>query len=555
MFIVSCLVMMLAVKGFLHNKIIGMISHPGLQGEILFQKIIVYNFEKGDLFQYFYTDYLNYPFGENLGFGIANSLHLFLYIPLKFFFGIIASYNMLVIITFMLNFLSVYLLARYLFTFRSIALCVALVFALNPYVLLKMNLGFVQKYTLFWIPLYFLFLFKLQKTQKWHYVIKAGFGLAFMQFTYPPYACYAVICTSLLLVYSLLNRKELWFAFSRFVSIVMLHFFFTSLIYYLLGFGFVYYNMKSPEVHFSIDGNLDIVRLFRFHPYLSMGYPREYPLGISFVAFLLAVIALLKHKGIPRLLFFVMVVFILIAAGPYLIYDGKYVQFFGHKIILLFYLIAQYIPYAKGIFFPIRVFPFIYICLALLVGYALSYLLSMRKTLKPSLVTSLCFAIYVLEQIILFPQLFPPRVSDVHVPRFYQQLQHENCEAILNLPISCQRHIINRYGFYAALSGKKMMNSYHNNALSLYVPKDTDDEETKEDFIRLLAQWKVGYIVIHKNFLNMYSQDTTQENNGYAWFESLCQSSQYYPEDNLLVYKISVKNKSPKTRQSKQHIL
>lgn len=64
-------------KSFLSSKIIGIIGHPGLQGELLFQRNIIYNFEKGNIFKHFKTDYLNYPFGENLGFVIANSFRLF----------------------------------------------------------------------------------------------------------------------------------------------------------------------------------------------------------------------------------------------------------------------------------------------------------------------------------------------------------------------------------------------------------------------------------------------------------------------------------------------
>ena len=73
LFFLMCFV----VKGLLQNKVIGMIGHPGLLGELLFQKNIIYNFEKGNIFKHLKTDYLNYPFGENLGFVIANSFCLF----------------------------------------------------------------------------------------------------------------------------------------------------------------------------------------------------------------------------------------------------------------------------------------------------------------------------------------------------------------------------------------------------------------------------------------------------------------------------------------------
>ncbi len=152
-FIGLCLVSLLVLKRQLNNKIIGTFDRSGLHGEILMQENFFYNFKKGNILKFFKTDYFNYPNEENLGFKIFNSFHLYMYIPLRFFWGAIESYNVLVVIVFLLNFLAAYILGKYLFSLRPIALCSALVFAVNSYVFLKMNLGFIQKYTLFWIPL------------------------------------------------------------------------------------------------------------------------------------------------------------------------------------------------------------------------------------------------------------------------------------------------------------------------------------------------------------------------------------------------------------------
>ena len=353
-FIIGSLILGVAIKGVFHNKVIGMIDHPGLQGEIFMAENISRNFEKGNFRYYFKTDTLNYPFGENLGFAIVNSLHLFMYIPLRFFFDVAVSYNILVIVIFLLNFLVAYFLAQYLFSSKAIALCSALMYELNPYILLKMNMGFIQKYAAFWIPFYFLSLFKLHDTRRWRYMFGAVIILSLMQFTYPPYACYAIIFTTLLSLYVFLKRDEIKFVFSRLVFMVILHILATSLMYYLVGFDSVYLRMYKPMTDFTLDGSLDLFKPFRFFPYHSDYYTTGLPLGMSISAFILGIIVFIKKRGLPRLLFINFLLFIIIAAGPYLAYEGRPIQILGHRITLPFYFIAEYSP-GKGQIFSNKI--------------------------------------------------------------------------------------------------------------------------------------------------------------------------------------------------------
>jgi hypothetical protein len=249
---------------FLQDKVIGAAGHPGLQGEILFEKNIIYNFENGDLFRYFKTDYLNYPFGENLGFALVNSLHLFMYLPLKYFFSLTQAYNLLIFIVCLLNFAAAYWLARYLFNFRAAAFCSAAVFALNPYVLLKINQGFINKTVLAWIPLYLLALFKLHNTGKRVYILWAGILLCLMQLTYPPYSLYALIFTLGLGVYYLFKPGQRFTAAARFCALVFFFLLCSTLIYYFLGLGWVYGHSAKPIFQAVPDGALDLFNPFYF---------------------------------------------------------------------------------------------------------------------------------------------------------------------------------------------------------------------------------------------------------------------------------------------------
>ena len=534
------------VKGPLRDKVIGIIDVP-LQGEILMQGNLVYNFAKGNALHYFKTDYLNYPIGENLRFAIANSWHLYMYIPLRFFFGIIESYNALVIIIFLLNFLAAYLLAKYLFSSKSVAFCSALVFALNPYVLLKMNLGFLQKIALFPMPLYCLMLFRLRDTMRLRYAYLAGVLLCLIQLTYPPYSVYMILFTLPLAVYWSLKQKARLSAAGRFIFILLIHFSLTAFIYYLMGFGFVYLNSLKPITSISAEGCLDLFRPFLFFPYQEYPKPIHLPLGISAICFLCSIFIAIKKKGLPRLLFINLLMFVIIAAGPYLVHNGKFVYVLGHKVILPFYFMAKFLPFAGGIFYPIRVFPFINLSLAILTGYTLLYLSTNLKRLRPVFIAAVFLFIYLPENLILFSRIFPPKISNVNIPQFYQKIKDENFQAILHLPVTLDARIQNRYGYYAVLSGKKIMNSYWNDKLSIYLPKDSDDIEAKGRFIEQLSRWDVRYIIINQDILRA-GGGAHEVMLGFGWLRVFCGDALSYPEDNLLVYKISPPGKTHKNK-------
>ncbi|MDD5613689.1 MAG: hypothetical protein PHQ54_01300 [Candidatus Omnitrophica bacterium] len=524
-----------AVKISLNNKVIGRFDRSGLYGEIVMEENVFYNFKNGNVLEFFKTDFFNYPVGENLGFRLANSFHLFLSIPLKIFLNPIESYNALVIIIFLLNFLSAYILAKYLFYSKSIALCSALIFAMNSYVFLKMNLGFNQKISLFWIPLYCLFLFKLQNAKKWCYVFGAGFTLTLMQLTYPPYAYFAIIFTFVLSAYSLLKPKELCFVFSRFISMLLFYFAVSSLIYYLMGFGFVYLKPYQVDFNITLDGSLDLMRPFRFFPYHSPGFPTELPLGISISAFLLGIIAFIKNRGLARLMMLIFIFFCIIAAGPYLVHNGNLIYIWGRKIILPFYFMDRYLPFIKGIFYPVRVFPFINICLAISAGYGLLHLSSAFRKFRILAFVILFPIIYISEQILIFPQLFPPKLSDVYVPQFYQEIKNKESILILNLPYTNKRKVINRYGFYAVLSNAKIVNSFVKNELPVYLPENSDSEQLKKEFMSFLNGREVDYVVVHEYFL---AEEAYKEPMGqYSWLKEFCYFWRY-PEDGIVVYQM-----------------
>ncbi|MDD5356408.1 MAG: hypothetical protein PHY56_07730, partial [Candidatus Omnitrophica bacterium] len=326
------------------------------------------------------------------------------------------------------------------------------------------------------------------------------------------------------------------FAITRFISLLAIHFIVSSLIYYLMGFGFVYFQPYRLNLNTSPDGCLDLFNPFRFFPYRSPDFPIELPLGLSISAFIVGMIAFIKKNGLARLILINLLFFMVIAAGPYLIHNGKLVYILGHRIILPFYFLSKYLPLSAGIFYPMRVFPFINICLAILAGYGLIYLSSIFKKFRPVYIAGVFSLIYLLENLILFSGIFPPKITSIYIPAFYQGIRGENFSAVLNLPINPDQRTHNRYGYYTFLSGKKMMNRYWGDGLPVYLPDNSDDKRMQQAFIDKLSQWGVGYIVIFNELLPPEDANAPAGEK-WSWLGYFCKPD-YYQNDNLLAYRL-----------------
>ena len=136
------------------DLVIGNIDHPGLRGELFHQSDFSANVSAGDLLHCFRSRQIAWPDGQDLREFVGFSLHLFFYLPFIHLNNLAASYNCLLLVTLALNGFCAYLLGRYLTRGFWPALLCGVMFLLGPYALLKLNMGFLQKFILWWIPLF-----------------------------------------------------------------------------------------------------------------------------------------------------------------------------------------------------------------------------------------------------------------------------------------------------------------------------------------------------------------------------------------------------------------
>ncbi len=127
----------------------------------------------------FFTNYLFYPAGVTLLFHPLDVSDGLLALPLYGLFGGDVTYNIMILLSFVLGGWGTYLLALYLTGNRPASFIAGLIFVLSPYHFLRIDLGHLNLSTLQWIPFYILFLFKFVQTGSKRAAVLAIFFLAF----------------------------------------------------------------------------------------------------------------------------------------------------------------------------------------------------------------------------------------------------------------------------------------------------------------------------------------------------------------------------------------
>lgn len=515
------------------DSTIGDSAYSGLQGEVLHGDSVKRNLGKGNILRFFETDRFNFPFGERLHFAMANSLFLFVTAALQALFGPIGGYNVFAVLIMLLNFSTAYLLARHFFKERVVAVFAALVFACSSYLFLKIELGFGQKYSVLWLPLFVLVMVKFEATRHWLYAGLASFALMLVMFSYPPYALYLAFATGLLALVIVLRQPErlekVALGFGGVIGVFLGGAFLT---YAAMGFGLVFKEMRNPIFIEQPDGTINLLFPFYSHPYMSPMFPRHLAMGISAVAVGAAVLAVVKVRGTSRAFFGVFLVMLVLAAGPYLAWNGSHVEIGGYLIPLPYYVLSRFLPFFGGIFFPMRLSPIINIFLGLSAGFGLQWLMARFDSRKAFAVGCAACALLIAEQATIFHQVFPPRVAAVELPEAFDEISEETTSAVLHLPATGNRLHINRYAFWGALRGVPMVNAYLPNDFTTELPLDQDGPEKKSKFVEDMRRRGVHYVLFYHNHFPE-DPEYVDGTRTFAWLPPMCDEMKHYPADNI----------------------
>jgi formylglycine-generating enzyme required for sulfatase activity len=477
------------------DNLIGNADHPGLHGERFHQRDFVDNILASRFAQPFYSHRIAYPNGQDLREYTGISLHLYAYVPLILLGSFEAAYNILIILTLALNGFCAYLLGRYLSRSWIGGLLCGCLFLLSPYAHLKLEMGFLQKTILCWIPLFILCLIRFLDRPNSRDALATGFCWSIMMLIYAPYAWYAALAGGLLALLHVAKHPREFVAMVRcgWPAVVPPALAVLLLILNLPGGPEPIGDELPWAIAEAPRGGFDLLHPFRSLPYLDfIPMVQHLPLGLSVIGLAAALAAIIQRHSHAKPLALLALLFLLISAGPYLHTEGRILT----RLPLPYYFLAAYFPEGYRLGFPIRALPFAEISIAALAALGISRLpiTGRRRSL---LVVALLILAVAAEHIALWPELFPPRITCANEGRALHWLKRHGGVAV-HLPYIQQGMDCRSYIYTAAWSGTRMLNRYLEAPSSFPAPPlPLADNQDIICYLERLHHAGCDYIIVH----------------------------------------------------------
>jgi len=165
----------------------------------------------------YFTPYLFHPIGASLAFSEITPLNAIISIPLQLAFGLIDSYNILWILTFILSGFGVFLLVEYLTGDSKAAFIAGLIFMFSPYRFAHAYAGHLNLLSTEWIPFCVLYLIKTIRENNKLDAVYATLFLVLNALSCYYYIIYIFIFTILYLTYSQYIYKNIFNLYNFFI--------------------------------------------------------------------------------------------------------------------------------------------------------------------------------------------------------------------------------------------------------------------------------------------------------------------------------------------------
>ena len=127
------------------------------------------------------------------------------------------------------------------------------------------------------------------------------------------------------------------------------------------------------------------------------------------------------------------IVFFLFSLGPYLYFNGEYVQIFNRRVPLPFLILYKAVPIFDRISHPFRFVMGVELAIAIFSAEGLRRLLHRKKSFVKALVVSILSICIFFEYRLFSPAHLPVPISSAQIPDVYN---HMGKGAVLDLPVS-----------------------------------------------------------------------------------------------------------------------
>jgi len=483
----------------------------------------------------YYTTDIFYPTGVSLAFSEVSPFNAIISIPLQYLFGLIATYNLIWILTFILSGFGAFLLVKYLTDNTKAAFLSGLIFMFCPYHFAH-ALGHMNLTSTEWIPFFVLFLIKTFNEEKRSNAVYAALFLALSALSSYYYIIYLSVLMFLYFSYQLLcerdkiHNKDALKRLSVMLicsALFILPFFYPmirELFYsgssYMYAGGFSEYS--SDVLSFFIPS--DLHPLFKnFVRPISANFGggiTEYSVFVGYTVIFLSLVAILKVRTTEIKFWAVSaVIFLVLSLGPILHVNGvTSFNLMGHIFsIPLPYKILMHIPIFSLARAPSRWDVLLALSLSLLSGFGFKYTCSIFKCRFLGKIDIIYVLLIIFSCLIIFEFLaIPYPMSNANVPAFFKEIAHDNEEyAILEIPMMWNADSM----YYQTYHGKKLVGGYVSRVpdeaveflrqtpfinqlfLMTLFPSDILNQNITDVSVPILNFYDIRYIIIYKEML------------------------------------------------------
>ncbi len=500
------------------TSVVGHLDHPGLQGDLFFQWNIGRQMEEGGTVDYLRSRYTRFPEGQEFRAKVAFSLHLALYTLFMCVTDLLTARNLAVLLVLFLNAAAAWRLGWERSRSPVFAIVFALLFAFSPFVYLKLNQGFLQKATLFYLPLFVLFFLRLLEHHRVRDAVGSAVFLNIGLLVYPPSLVFSSLLGLALMLGAGIQRLR-WRSLVRPFVVFCLCVLPCVVMVLLVGkddFVMAHKMQLDLGSFRSQGGYLDLFHPFRFFPYLGTfpGQPAQafierLPLGLPLFPLLLAFIAaFLARRRLAGWLLGFSLAAAVVMAGPYLMNSGQLVEI-GGRVVVLPLLLLDRLPLGQAFRFPIRLFPWLQMALLLAAGQGFLWLKDQMKAWdrfpQVAVLTPVLLGLLILaEPRVLFPEYRTFHTQTLVRPAYCGMPCVQNGDAVLHLPYLAPG--IHRYQFEAVLCDVAIMNPVKRASSPVEIPPADASEEQMRQFLEVLAQYGIGSIIVHTDLYRLMEE-------------------------------------------------
>ncbi len=484
----------------------------------------------------YFTSYIYYPYGADLYVHTLSPAAGFLTIPFQLAFGIIFSYNLIIILSFILGGYGTYQLAFHITNDKKASFFAGLVFTFSTYHFSR-ALGHMNLVSIQWIPFYVLFMLKMRHEKTYTNALAATFLLVLTALMADlQYVLFLALFTLFYVAYELVLNRNQFRGFLKRLAITatasagFIFLYFTPLISGWLSGKYAYAATPASD---SVVLSSDLLGFFtpsQFNPLFgsissritqsfstTALYPMESSTYIGYTVLALAVFACIKLRKQVRFWLFSAIAFLILSLGPLLHVMGTIINIPLPEAIILYT-----VPIFRA---PSRFVVMATLCLAVLAATALKQANMSIGRLKNGKILSILFIVVVSASLLAENNFLPyPTIEDTAVPQFYYQLAQINeTFAVLDLPQNYSEN--NLYMYYGTVSEKPLLSGatskttpqeillreavplvsqtgYALNGEELMEQTDILTMDLNATNLNALHYFGVKYVILHKNQMN-----------------------------------------------------